>query len=140
MIMPQLQGVLHAVDKGRSLFAASSAGEHETGTAALDRVVQATDTVHDAGLAGPHREHLADSARLEARWHQEQVAALIKQAAELLRIASQENKVGVIRGDGRKPPLVVALAAAEHYENALAPEPVEYVFQCAAPVRQRLEE
>ena len=83
---------------------------------------KAADAVYDTGLARAHRQHLADAARLEARRHQEQVAAAVEQVAEFLRVTAQEDEVGVVRGDACQLLLVVALAAAEHHEHAATVE------------------
>ena len=71
---PQFKRTTCGCDECGRLATQILAVEDETADIVDDRIAQSADAVHDAGQSGAHREHLADAARLETGWHQEQVS------------------------------------------------------------------
>ena len=75
--MSQTQSALDRVGERHCLFFWGFARKHKPGHVVVDRVTEATNAVNDTGLPGPHGQHLADAAGLEARRHQEKVATVV---------------------------------------------------------------
>ena len=97
----------------RRLFHGVDAGKHETGLAMFDRVLESADAVHDTRHTVSHGEHLADTARLEARGHQEQVRRSVQVVRERFRIAAKKYEIRHLACNVEYAPLAVGLAAAE---------------------------
>ena len=107
---------------GGPLGAIAGAVEREAGLAVRNRVSQSTDTVDDTGLAVAHRQHLADAAGLETRWHQEQVSGRVHRVRQHFRIAFEKQYVSVTLRHGEQAILVVLLTAAQDNDGGRATE------------------
>ena len=75
--------------------------------------------VHNARSTGTHRQHLTDPAWLVAARHQEQVPGTIERVRQLLREATQIQKIFMPCHDRGEEMFISLVSTADHDENAI---------------------